>query len=707
MPRPKGRGKKTSYAASPGARNPIGPARPAPTPMPIPSAPTLPDPAPVFNPLDAPARPADFQQALMTNTDATLPGGCYVLKYQPAGVTNLHYDGTLRVERRAAFNYLASGDLYLHGSTMPPGEPSPAAGIPAYPIARYRYYIRVIAIRFFPFDNSVRPTFELHRFNAATKTWTNEGELVAILTRRPAPTGFPFPDDYLEGTVFRPNGTIAGSLTMGLISNSLRHAVIEIDRVAGSEAPLDNGDGVNWRAIGAQVGWDLTVIESDSDVVEPSGNSWSDAEMHAAMLDRRDSADLDSQWRYHVLAVKNIDSTPRGIMYDAFGTDSNNVPREGIGIATHWIIPNGDPWGLVKGLRFGTAKKPFFRTAIHEIGHAMGLYHNTVDNGVMNTTDVIAASAPASNPFPGNIQWSHATDDQKRLRHMPDIYVRPGGLSFGTAYNTVPVSPGDQVEDSVPLKMTVEPLLKSVPIGAPVRVNIELANVSTAPVKAPAKLGMRSGFVRGNVTDPAGTIRTFSPLVLCMDEESVQALAPGASIRDAITLIRGADGALFPSSGLYRVTVEAAWDADGVSHRAAGATTLMVTPPEDDAHSVAAGEILSSPDTLLAMVIGGDHLEEGISAIAAGLGNKALRPHFAYLEAKRVSEPFRGRKADLKTFADLINENPVMSSAEVERAAKIVQKQGGAQAKSITPVLKSKIEAMDSGGPVAKLVKSL
>ena len=181
---------------------------------------------------------------------------------------------------------------------------------------------------------------------------------------------------------------------------------------------------------------------SDPNVAEPSGESWSDAEMHAAMLARRDASNLDAEWRYHVLAAHLLDSTPRGIMYDAFGTDSNNVPREGLGISSHWVIPNASPWGTVKSVRFGAAAAPYFRTAVHELGHAMGLFHNTVDNGFMNTTDVIAASCAAT--FPACIQWSFAADDQKRLRHYPDVFVRPGGTAFGTASTTTPaISPTD------------------------------------------------------------------------------------------------------------------------------------------------------------------------------------------------------------------------------------------------------------------------
>lgn len=625
----------------------------------------------------------------------------------------------MRVERDGT-NTIASGDLYLHrsfpfpfpGPARPPIEPNPALGIPIFPRSRYRYYVRVTQIlEFVTVGNSFTLGFERYLFDHASSTWTNEGTFTAVMSWTPAPLGYPSSSDYLTGDLKDNTGTVVGRLTMGWVSSYLRRAVLEIDRVAASEVPLNNSAGIDWRTIFDQVGWDLTVVESNSDVVEPSGESWSDAEMHAAMLARRDSADLDREWRYHVICVRRLDSTSRGIMYDNGGTDSNNIPREGAGISSHWVVPNADPWGLVKNMRFGTATAPYFRTAVHEIGHAMGLYHNTVDMGIMNTTDVIAASAVPPVQFPNNIQWSHAPDDQKRLRHMPDQYVRPGGTPFGTSYATTPISPNDLVEEVEGLELQVSPLLEAVPIGAPMRINFKLVNTTDQEIPVPASLSLKSGFVQGKVVDPSGTIRTFKPIVLCVDDEKLRLLKPGQSMKHSMTLLRGAEGSLFPLSGLYRVIVEIEWDVDGFALSVTGETSAMVTPPVDEKHAKAALKILSTPDALLTLAIGGDHLQEGIEAIHAALDNPVLHPHYAIVEAKRVGKRFGKRKADLKAAAELLDKTAILTGSEIKDAAELVQpskKDAGNQpVKELVKMLQDKVNDVDASDAIVEMVQSL
>lgn len=637
----------------------------------------------------------------------SLKQGAYFIRYIPKTatpiITKSWYEGTMRIEKPTSSSTTASGDLYLrqrlikppivlNPTAIPTGDVDPSAGIPIFPRSKYRYYLRVTnVLEGRTLRNHFTLGFNMHKYTAATNSWQDEGGFTAVMYWKPAPLGYP--SQYLEGEVKKAGGSVVGTLTMGWVSKHLRRATVEIDRVKASELPLDNGAGVDWRDVFDKVKWQLNVTPSNADVTEPSGESWSDAEMHAAMLARRDSADLDSEWRYHILCVRKIDSTSRGIMYDNGATDSNKVPREGVGLSSHWVIPNTAEWGKVKNVRFGAAAAPYFRTALHELGHAMGLYHNTADMGVMNTTDVIAGSAVPPTQFPDNIKWAHAADDQKRLRHLPDIWVRPGGIPFGLSYGSAPISPDDEIADADGLRVEATPLLPSFPIGAPVRVNFALRNVSDQPLAAPAKLNMHSGSVKGKVIDPAGTVRTFKPLVLCIEAQELKVLEPGDSVAHSLTLIRGAQGALFPTSGLYRIIIEIDWEVDGQSVGATGEATTMITGAQDEGHAAAAGAVLSEPDVLPVLVLGGDHLADGVAAVQAGLSSAVLRPHFAAIEARRVGRRFGARKPDFKRVATLIEPETVLSPHEMQRVAELAVTADAAARKQIGKVLKGKAEA--------------
>jgi hypothetical protein len=667
---------------------------------PLPDAtPALPDTS-LAQPLQPGAIPGALQPALAGAVLGfppfqlrSLRCGCYLVNYTPAGSVLVTYDGTMRVECHSN-GRTVSGDLYQRRLValpvtlgfpisfprilLGPG-PNPAAGIPIFARSQYRYYLRVTQVlEYFTLSNKFTLGFQMYRFRTPN-SWTNEGTFTAEMAWTTAPAGYPSPGDFLAGDVKNAAGSVVGRLTMGWVSSRLRRATIELDRVSTSEAPLSNGGGIDWQDIFDTVGWQVSLDVSDANIGEPSGESWSDAEMHQAMLARRDAANLDAEWRYHVLSVRRLDSTSRGIMYDVSASDSNNVPREGAGISSHWMIPNADPWGLVKGLRFGTAAAPYFRTAVHEIGHALGLFHNTVDNGIMNTTDVIAASGTSTSPFPNNIQWTFAPDDAKKLRHYPDIFVRPGGTAFGTASPfTPPITPTDLQVDVDALELRVLPLIEAVPIGAPVRANLELINLSDQPQLVPGSLSLKAGFVSGTVTDPTGTVRTFMPLVHCVEEHPLRVLKPGEIITESVTLLRGGQGALFPASGPHQITVDVRWPAGEAEIVVTGSTTVMVTAAVDESHARAANAILSTPDTLLTLVIGGDHLDEGIAAIRTALSDPVLRPHYAYIEAKRLATRFGKRKPQWEQVEELIEDATVMSPAEVEKAKKLVATAGAA-----------------------------
>ncbi len=221
------------------------------------------------------------------------------------------------------------------------------------------------------------------------------------------------------------------------------------------------------------------------------------------------------------------------------------------------------------------------------------------------------------------------------------------------------------------LQLTVTPVLDTIPLGAPVRVELLLKHCGASgdEVLVPADIGLSGAHVRGEVFGPYpdGKSRSFRPLLIPGDGGKLQKLPLNSSVEGALTLLRGGEGALFPKPGKYEIEVALRWHDGKTPWIVVGKASVMVNPARSKADESAAESVRDARDLLLTLVIGGDHLREGIAAIKTAMKNRTLRPHYAGIEAKRRAALPGANLRQLTAAALLIDVRTVLSQQEREK----------------------------------------
>lgn len=627
-------------------------------------------------PLPAPLFINEYQ--LKANNKNLYPG-CYLVNIVFYDNPYTSYDGTIRLEQQRSVVTI-SGDLYKREviSFPAPDEsllfqppslpqqadnhnvqagmeaprqlnilttylpaPNPSNGITIFPIKNYSYYLRALQLSDWSSNNeSIETCFELYRYLKEDKCWEYENQYTTKLSCMPSPYGYPSMGDYMTGDIMNKSNMVVGRISMGWISKYLRKATIQINHAKASEVPSDNGNGSDWYSVFKEVNWDINVkIEECPELNKKQINdAWSQNDLQNVLNSLTQNGNHDAEWRYHILAVPLIKEPDdnegvRGVMFDYGYLDTNHKPREGIGVSSHWKVNqpgqyNNMPQGKVSGL--------YFRSAVHEIGHAMGLQHNLVDNGFMNVTETILSIKPANIDPDDFIKWSFASDDLKRLRHMPDIYVRPGGLPLGTAYPLLPNHPTAEIDMCNLCQLTITPLQEVLPLGAPVRLNITLKNISKQTLRIPGNLGDSEKYISGTVISHGNNINNFSTLLKCEEYSGnhinhlENTIKPDEEINKSIVLLHNFDGALFPMPGVYKISVDLRWRVAVVDAFITAETNIIVTSPNEAEHSKAALKVITTPEIQLILERGTNNTnnKKGIDAFNIAKNNHILRPYY-------------------------------------------------------------------------------
>src|SRR5262249_22904194 len=200
-------------------------------------------------------------------------------------------------------------------------------------------------------------------------------------------------------------------------------------------------------------------------------------------------------WIYDLLCVSKFDQSQfLGVMFDAEATDLNQQARESAAVAALETIKIARKEPLAQDAFKG---RLYYRTALHEVGHAMNLTHTLLDNGIMTTTNfLLPKQAKGQKESPEKAfrpLFAFSSKDREWLQHAPDIAVRPGGISRNEVgwlceckkdVNVTALRNEPQVE------LLVNPIRREFPLGAPVRLNYDLVNHGRT-IQVPRDISLR------------------------------------------------------------------------------------------------------------------------------------------------------------------------------------------------------------------------
>ena len=405
-----------------------------------------------------------------------------------------------------------------------------------------------------------------------------------------------------------------------------------------------------------------------TDVVNTSetgaDSTWSDAELHAAMVKHFSLWKDVPQWAVWLFHAQLHDLGPGllGIMFDQVGRQ-----RQGAAV-------------FYAGLAGATSDQQRLQlyTCTHELGHCFNLLHSWQKS---------LASPPAPNR-PGSFSWMNYPwrfaggpgafwsgfpfrfDSQElvHIRHGFNNAVIMGGNPFivGSALEA-PDGWGDPLEDASGLRLELK-APRSFSYGEPVAVDLELSGADSRGRQVPSRLRPRNGAVEIAIRQPSGRTLVYRPLLhQCWKDETVTLNADTPPIMESAFIHYGQDGFYFDSPGMYRVRARTV-AVDG-SIVLSNVLDMRVRSPLGKDDEDAAELLFGDEQGTLMYLVGSDF--EGLAA-----GNDALtelRTRHAEHPLAQVARVVQGTNA-AREFKNVGSDNSVtVRASNAEEAAELLQ----------------------------------
>ncbi len=397
--------------------------------------------------------------------------------------------------------------------------------------------------------------------------------------------------------------------------------------------------------------------------------TWSDSELHSAMVNHFSLFANVPQWRVWLLVATSHDGGYRGIMFDY----ADAFQRQGCAVF----------YDAIKGADAGS-RRAQLRTYVHELGHAFNLLHSWQKN-LANPPAPLGPNAGLGDlswmnyawkyqpppPAPGgeaaywaNFAFQFTDNELVHLRHGFYKHVIMGANPFGTGAAEVDPEAFDAPEtDNSGLALELRSK-GAFEYGEPVVVEIKLGTTDTRGRETHGYLHPNDDFVTIAIRQPSGRTVLYRPLLRRCADHSVTIRLDNdqPAAYDSAYIGYGRDGFYFEQPGSY--AVRAQYIAGDGSRVFSPIHRLRVRPPVTRKDVEVAELLLGDAQGQLLYLLGSDSeaLKSGNEALDLLVDKHGTHPLAVY--ARLV----KGMNAE-RDFKDLTADKHVrIRRAEAERS---------------------------------------